>query len=343
MSMNLKFGLAGFGYWGPNLARTIHNSENVDLVAIADSDESNLIRAKENYPKINIFASIEEMLMSCKIDALVVAVPARLHEEGIKLALKYKVHVLAEKPMVIDPQVGSDLLEKFNKENLILMPGHTFIYNQAIIWAKKYIKEGNLGELFNIYTQRLNLGQLRRDVNVVWNLAPHDVSIIDFLLDSRVASVSATGLAITNPKIVDVAFINLKYENGVSAHVHVSWLDPTKTRKITIIGSKGMLILDDTSLEAPIQIHEKYAEKIETTSNDFNPRSYALRSGDVRFPKILFIEPLKSEIEDFRDSIILKREPKVKTVDGVWVAKVLEAVDESISGEGMPVKVRREE
>jgi len=221
VSKNLKFGLAGFGYWGPNLARTIHNSENVDLVAITDSDESNLTRAKENYPRIDFFRSIEEMLINCKIDALVVAVPARLHEEFIKLALKYKVHVLAEKPMVIDPQVGSDLLEKFNKENLILMPGHTFIYNQAIIWAKNYIKEGNLGELFNIYTQRLNLGQLRRDVNVVWNLAPHDVSIIDFLLDSRVNSVSATGLAITNPKIVDVAFV----ETPWCTETHLFW-DP---------------------------------------------------------------------------------------------------------------------
>jgi predicted dehydrogenase len=219
------------------------------------------------------------------------------------------------------------------------MPGHTFIYNDAVLWAKKYIKEGKLGDILNLYSQRLNLGQLRRDVNVVWNLAPHDVAVFDFLLEDRVKSVSATGSSFAHEGIEDLAFLSLTYNSGVIAHTHVSWLDPTKTRRITIIGTKGMLVIDDTRIEKRIEIHEKYiqnSEKVAPTYNNFN---VSLHSGEVIYPKFDFREPLKVELQDFVDCILLNRLPQANSTDGIWVARVLQAADASIRQDGTSFEI----
>jgi predicted dehydrogenase len=335
----LKIGLAGFGYWGPNLARAVGNQKVAMLSGIAEADESKLAKAKSIYPECVGYQSVSEMITSGRVEAVIIATPAETHDEVAKEAIENNLHVLVEKPMSMDPHKGLLLQEIAKNKNLVFMPGHTFIYNDAIIWAKEYLKSGQLGEVLNVYSQRLNLGQLRKDVNVVWNLAPHDISIFDYLLDSRVASVSATGASITQPNIEDVAFISLQYKNGVIGHSHVSWLDPSKTRKITIIGTKGMLVVDDTSPDAKIQIHEKFAYRSEDSAPAFGEHSFTLRSGDIKIPNIRVREPLFVEIEDFVQAAITGAIPRSTSEDGIWVAKVLKAIDQSVAQGGSPVQV----
>ena len=335
----LRIGLAGFGYWGPNLARAINGQDAAMLSGIAEEDESKLAKAKLIYPESVGFKSVSEMILSGKVDAVIIATPAETHDDVAREAIENNLHALIEKPMSTDPNKGLSILEIAMNKNLVYMPGHTFIYNDAILWAKDYIKSGQLGEVLNVYSQRLNLGQLRKDVNVVWNLAPHDISIFDFLLDSRVVSVSATGAAITQPGIEDIAFISLQYESGVIGHSHVSWLDPSKTRKVTIIGTKGMLVIDDTSADAKVQVHEKFAFKSEDSAPTFGEYSFGLRSGDVKIPNIRVREPLFVEIEDFVRAVNSGEAPKSTAEDGIWVAKVLKAIDESMARGGTPVEL----
>jgi predicted dehydrogenase len=335
----LRIGLAGFGYWGPNLARAVNSQDAAILSGIAEVDESKLAKAKSIYPECAGFKSVSEMILSGKVDAVIIATPAETHDDVAREAIENNLHALIEKPMSIDPNKAMSILEIAKNKNLVYMPGHTFIYNDAILWAKDYIKSGQLGEVLNVYSQRLNLGQLRKDVNVVWNLAPHDISIFDFLLDSRVVSVSATGAAITQPGIEDIAFISLQYKSGVIGHSHVSWLDPSKTRKITIIGMKGMLVIDDTSADSKVQVHEKFAYKSEDSAPTFGEYSFGLRSGDVKIPNIKVREPLFVEIEDFVRAVSSGEAPKSTAEDGIWVAKVLNAIDESIAQGGTPVEL----
>ena len=335
----LRVGLAGFGYWGPNLARALNSLEGAQFAAIAENSPAKLSDAKEIYGNISTFQSVEDLIESSSIDALVIAMPANTHEYVSKMALDAGLHVLVEKPMVFSPKVGIDLEDIAKRKNLVFMPGHTFIYNDAVIWAKNYINEGRLGDILNLYSQRLNLGQLRRDVNVIWNLAPHDVAMFDFLLEDRVRSVSATGSSFAHEGVEDLAFLSLTYRSGVIAHTHVSWLDPTKTRKITIIGTKGMLIIDDTRTENRVEIHEKYiqnSEKVAPTYNNFN---VSLHSGEVIYPKFDFREPLKVELQDFVDSILLNRLPQANSTDGIWVARVLQAADASIRQSGTSFEI----
>lgn len=335
----VRIGLAGFGYWGPNLARAISNQKNAKLVAIADANLSSLNKASEQFFGIETYEDYLLMLKNETIDAIVVAMPAKMHEVAALDSIKSGKHVLVEKPMVLNPKVGENLAEIAKIKNLIIMPGHTFVYNDLIVWAKAYISDGCLGKILNIYSQRLNLGQLRNDVNVVWNLAPHDISIFDYLLNSRPISVSATGASITQEGIEDVAFLSVKYHRNIIAHLHVSWLDPTKTRKITIIGTKGMMIIDDANSEFRIQIHEKFVEKIDEAAPSFGEHLFSLHSGDVKIPKVKFREPLILEIEDFVTAIIEKRSPRATIEDGIWVARTLSAAEKSISAGGASITV----
>jgi predicted dehydrogenase len=338
--MRLRVGLAGYGYWGPNLARALNSLNGAEFCAVAEKSEHRLHIAKALYSDLITFQSVEELITSKEVDAIVIAMPAKTHESVAKLALEAGLHVLVEKPMVFSAKVGIELENIAKKNGLVLMPGHTFVYNDSIVWAKNYIKEGKLGKILNIYSQRLNLGQLRHDINVVWNLAPHDVSLFDFLLGERVKSVSATGSSISREGIEDLAFIALTYESGIIAHSHVSWLDPTKTRKVTVIGTSGMLIIDDTRSERRIEIHEKYIEKVEEVAPTYNNFNASLHSGNVSSPMFNFREPLLVELQDFVDSILQNQLPRANSTDGVWVAKVLQAVDKSIRQNGSSFEVR---
>lgn len=334
----IKIGLAGFGYWGPNLARVISAHKNAQLIAIAESNNSKIDLARKLFPNIKIFESALELAHSGTIDALVVALPAHQHYEITEAAINNGVHVLVEKPMFMDAFTGTQLIKIAQKNNLILMPGHTYVYNNLISWAKEYVNSNKLGEVLYLYSQRVNLGQVRQDVNVVWNLAPHDLSIFDFLTGSRVINVSATGFSSDNG-LENSAFISLNYKNGVFGHTHISWLSPVKTRKITIVGSKGMLTIDDTKSNNQIEIHDKYISSKIINSDIKSDYLFSANSGTSTIVSLNVPEPLFVEVSDFIGSIIEGRSPKATSEDGLWVAKVITATNKSIQLGGKLVEI----
>jgi len=336
----LKVGLAGFGYWGPNLARVINSHENATLFAIAESNNLRINMARKLYPKSQIFESGIDLILSKTVDALVVALPPNQHDEMAQVAINNGIHVLLEKPMIMDTILGVQLLEKAQKNNLILMPGHTYIYNGLVTWAKEYIESTKLGEVLYLYSQRLNLGQVRQDVNAVWSLAPHDIAIFDYLTSSRATSVSATGIS-DKSELENTAFINLNYQNGSTAHAHISWLNPTKTRKITIVGSKGMLVIDDMKSNNQIEIHEKYISESRYNSIHGRENSLSVNSGPITTISLNVSEPLLLEISDFIESILKNKSPKATSEDGIWVTKVLMASNHSIKLGGNRVEIPR--
>jgi predicted dehydrogenase len=334
----IKIGLAGFGYWGPNLARVISKHKDAKLVAIAESSNSRIHLAKELFPDVKIFDSALELILSGTVDALVIAVPPNQHDLIAKAAIDKGMHVLVEKPMTMNIYAGTQLIKKAQKSNLILMPGHTYLYNGLITWAKEYINSNKLGEILYLYSQRVNLGQIRSDVNVVWSLAPHDVSIFDYLTGSRAINVSATGISNKNG-LEHTAFVSLNYDNGLLAHMHISWLNPVKTRKITVIGTKGMMVIDDTKSSNQIEIHDKYISESNLDLGSKQKNYSTIRSGLTSIISLNVPEPLFDEVSDFIESILQGRNPKATSEDGLWVAKVLTAVDKSLKSGGKKVKI----
>jgi predicted dehydrogenase len=335
----VSIGLIGFGYWGPNLARAVFKQESALLSAIVETDIHRLCKARSEFPDVESFDNLNEAISSKKFEAAIIATPALTHEDISEKLLTSEIHLLVEKPMIINPAIGTKLAKIAVSLDLTYMPGHTFLFNESIVWAKNYIDSGKLGKVLNIYSQRLNFGQLRRDVNVIWNLAPHDVSIFDYLLNSRVKNVSATASSVLNPRLFDVAFLSFEYESGIMAHSHVSWLDPSKTRKITIIGSKGMLVIDDTKQNRKIELHEKFAKKTSHDAPSFEEYPFQIHSGTVHYPIIKEKEPLYLEVRDFIESILFSKPPRANFEDGIRVSKVLCAVENSISFGGSKIEV----
>jgi predicted dehydrogenase len=334
----IKIGVAGFGYWGPNLARVISKHKNAQFIAIAESNDSRIDLARELFPDVKIFESTLELILSRTIDALVVALPSNQHDEIAEAAINNGVHVLIEKPMTMDIFLGTQLAKIAQENNLVLMPGHTYIYNDLMTWAKKYIESNKLGEILYLYSQRLNLGQIKQDVNAVWSLAPHDISIFDYLTGSRATDVSATGFSGKNG-IENTAFISLNYKNKILAHTHISWLNPTKTRRITIVGSKGMLVIDDTKPNNQIEIHEKYVTEAMANLDKKRENIYSIKSGSITLVSLSVTEPLLLEVSDFIESILEGRNPKATAEDGLWVAKVITAANQSIKLGGNLVEI----
>ena len=334
----IKIGVAGFGYWGPNLARVISKNKNAQFIAIAESNDSRIDLARELYPDVKIFESTLELILSRTIDALVVALPSNQHDEIAEAAINNGVHVLIEKPMTMDIFLGTQLAKIAQENNLVLMPGHTYIYNDLITWAKKYIESNKLGEILYLHSQRLNLGQIKQDVNAVWSLAPHDISIFDYLTGSRATDVSATGFSEKNG-IENTAFISLNYKNKIFAHTHISWLNPTKTRRITIVGSNGMLVIDDTKSNNQIEIHEKYVTEAMANLDKKRENIYSVKSGSITLVTLSVTEPLLLEVSDFIESILEGRNPKATAEDGLWVAKVITAANQSIKLGGNLVEI----
>ena len=280
MNKKVGIGLIGYGYWGPNFARILSKIENVDFLAIVDVSEISRAKALSGF-KVPILDNFQDLLSNKKLDGVVIATPPNTHDDLLEKVLESGKNVLIEKPMSLDLTRAKKARDIARNRDLVLMPGHTFIFNPAIEAAKNIIDDGQIGNIEYIYSQRLNLGQVRRDVDVFWNLAPHDISISNYLMTSYPVSINATSGHITNSKLADVGFMSMKYPNGVISHHHLSWLDPTKTRKVTIIGSKGMLIIDDVSPDFKLQIHKKFIDKKFLNSANSNSFQSSIRSGDI--------------------------------------------------------------
>ena len=301
-------GQIGVGYWGPNLLRNMVGNKCCQVRTVVDLSDERRNYVKSIYPSIRVSDNIEDIINDNKIDAVVIATPVSTHFELAIRCLKAGKHILVEKPMAKSVDHVNKIKGLANQNNLVAMVGHTFLFNSAVRYVKSLIDGNDLGDIRYIYSQRVNLGRIRNDVDALWNLAPHDVSIIQYWLgDPEPVFVNRTGMSYIQKNIDDVVFLNIKYPNGILANIHVSWLDPHKIRKMTVVGSKKMVVYDDIA-EKKIIIYDKGIDRTAKLGEDMdydNPQlfDYSYRSGDVISPEIVWTEPLSTEIQHFIDCI----------------------------------------
>ena len=304
----LKVAQIGVGYWGPNLLRNLVANKRCEVSCVADLSEERRDYVKGIYPAIKLTDNLDDIFNNPDIDAVVIATPVSTHYDFAIRSLESGKHILVEKPLARSVEEVEHIGRVGSKHGKVAMVGHTFLYNAAVRYVKELIDSGKIGDIRYIYSQRLNLGRIRSDVDALWNFAPHDISIIQYWLgDPQPLSVVRRGVAYIQKDIEDVVFLNIKYLNNVMANIHVSWLDPTRVRSMTVVGSKKMVVYDDAS-ENKIAIYDKgidrkaiLGEKMDYDNQHFHTFNH--RTGDVLLPKINFQEPLKVEIDHFFDCI----------------------------------------
>jgi predicted dehydrogenase len=330
--------LIGYGYWGPNLARNLHELPNCRLQVCCDLDEGRLALAQTRFPHIRVTTRFDDVLQDGDIQAVVIATPARTHFALTKAALRAGKHVLVEKPLAMSSQEALELIDVAREAQRVLMVGHTFEYNPAVLKIKELLKDNQLGDIYYAYSTRVNLGRVQRDLNALWSIAPHDISILLFLLEEMPVEVSARGASHLDRSIEDVVFVDFLFPGGVTAHVHVSWLDPSKVRRMTIVGSKKMVVYDDLETEGKVKVYDKGVLKV-GDGQIFGEFQYRLHTGDIYIPKIDMSEPLRNECAHFLECIEKQKQPQTDGASGLRVIKVLEAAQESLRRRGAPVEI----
>ena len=329
----LNIAVVGCGYWGPNLIRNFNQIPNSNMKICCDLDENNLKRMKSLYPNIETTTSLEKILLDPSIDGVAIATPVSTHFPIGKQVLEHKKHLFIEKPMAASTEESIQLIKLAEQYDRRLMVGHTFEYTAAVNKAKEIIDSGELGEIYNISCIRVNLGLFQQDINVIWDLAPHDISIILYLLNESPVTVNAQGKAHFKNNIEDVAMTTLNFPNGTSAFIHTSWLDPNKIRKITIVGSKKMLVYDDINPNEKIKIYDKGVE-VPDYYDTYGEFQFSYRYGDIYTPRIQEWEPLRYECEHFLDSIEKGINPQSDGYSGLRVVSILEAANKSLQKNG---------
>jgi predicted dehydrogenase len=334
----------GCGYWGPNLLRAFASLPDCAIRWVAEPRPERQEYVRANLPQVKVTSSWGEAIGDPEVQAVVIASPAATHLELARAALLAGKHVLVEKPLAMSVAGVDELAGLAAERGRVVMVGHTFLYNSAVRRTRELIAAGDLGDLYYLYTQRLNLGQVRSDVNVWWNLAPHDVSILLYLLGGeRPTTIALRGVAYLQPGIEDVAFALLTWAGGITAHVHVSWLDPGKVRRVTVVGRRKMVVCDDVS-DQKIAVYDKGVDRVPKLGErmDFDAfDGYQLlhRTGDILLPRIDLQEPLKVEAAHFLDCVRTGAEPLTGTQHARDVVAVLAAGQQSLDSGGGPVTV----
>lgn len=319
----------GCGYWGPNLLRNFSALADCSVKYVVDSSAERRAFVEKNFPRSRAVEGHQVVLDDPGVDGVVIATPAASHFSLAKQALEAGKHVFVEKPLATKVAEVDELARCATQRNLVVMTGHTFVYNSAVRYVKTLIDSGQLGDVRYIYSQRLNLGRIRSDIDALWNFAPHDISIIQYWLgDPTPISICRQGMAYMQDGIDDVVFLSLEYPNKVIANVHVSWLDPQKVRKIIIVGSRKMVVYDDIA-ENKITIYDKGIDRraVLGENMDFDhPRlaQFAYRSGDILIPQLKFIEPLRVEAEHFAECMRNVSEPLTGLKHARSVVSILE-------------------
>jgi len=335
--MTVNIAVIGLGHWGPNLARNVASLTDARLHTLCDVRADRLAQVARQYPGVKTQTDYTAILADPEVDAVMIATPVHTHFELAAAALQAGKHVMVEKPLAQTSAQCRELIALAETRGLILMVGHVFIYNAAVRKVKEYIQSGELGQIYYIYSQRLNLGIIRQDVNALWNFAPHDISILCYWLDAMPERVIARGYSYIQPGIEDVIFMTLDFPGGVGANVHISWLDPNKVRRMTVVGSKKMVVYDDVSADAKIRVYDKGVTKKPNSAlslgsyESFGEFQLLLRAGDVLIPRVNFVEPLKVECQHFVDSIRLGQQPVTDGYEGLRVVQVLEAAQQALA------------
>ncbi len=332
----IKIGCIGLGAWGKNLLREFAGTPGANVPIACDPSEAARARAHENHPEIQLTGSIDDVLSS-DVDAVVIATPPVSHFEIASRALSAGKDVFVEKPLVLNVADGEKLVAQAGKAKRTLMVGHIMEYNPAIDWLKRYIAEGGLGNVYYVYATRVNLGQVRDNENAMWSLAPHDISMISYLLDDYPLRAAALGNCYVRKGIEDVVFMTLEFANNRMAHIHTSWLDPHKVRSLTIVGQKRMAVFSDTEPQEKIKVFDKGVDV------SLNFETYAeymtLRTGEVYIPLVDNAQPLALECRHFVDCVRDRRTPRSDGQDGLRVLRVLDAAQQSLDSGGLPVEI----
>jgi predicted dehydrogenase len=336
MSNQIKVGVVGCGYWGPNLIRNFRSLQSCNLKVMCDISTARLKHLKELYPEVKGETNYESMLKNEDLDAVVVATSVKMHYPMAKAALLAGKHVMIEKPMASSAAQCAELIAIAREKGLALMIGHTFLYSPAVKKIKEIVDSGDLGQILYICARRLNLGLYQKDINVAWDLAPHDISIVLHLLQEFPLSVNCSGSAHVTPGIEDVTCMCLSFAKDRSAIIHSSWLDPRKVREMTIVGSKRMIVYDDVAQQEKIRIFDARVER-PPHYDTFAEFHYAYHYGDTYAPYLKQEEPLKAECSHFIDCIRESKTPLTCGARGMELVKILEASSASLKKGGSPV------
>jgi predicted dehydrogenase len=334
----LNVGVVGCGYWGPNLVRNFRQSPECNLKVLCDASDSRLSHMRRLYPDLGTTTKFEDLLNDSEIDAVVIATPVRFHYTMAKAALSAGKHVFIEKPMARTEAEAAELISMAEQQGLILMIGHTFLFSPAVRRMKEIISAGDIGEVQYIAARRLNLGLFQKDINVAWDLAPHDISILLHLLDELPQSVSCQGSSHVTKGIEDVTMMHLNFRKNRCAFIHNSWLDPKKVRQMTVVGSQRMIVYDDTEPLEKLKIYDARVE-VPPHYDTFAEFTYSYHYGDSYVPYVKQDEPLKLECQHFLECIAEGKTPITNGRLGMEVVRILEASSESLRQHGASVNL----
>jgi len=333
----LCFGVVGYGYWGPQLVRNLDALPEATVSYIADLDDERLLHAQMHYSHAKLTRDVADVLES-DVDGIVIATPIHTHYSLARAALLADKHVFVEKPLAVEIAHVEELVALAQERDRVLMVGYTFLYHRAVQELRRIIAEGQLGKIYYIDAQRLNLGLFRPDVNVVWDLAPHDLSILRYVLGVDPVAASATGAAYIQPGIEDVAYVHLRYADGMIAHLQLSWLHPSKVRRFTVVGDRRMVLYDDVEPLDKLWIYNRGVDR-PAHSTTFEEFQLSYRSGEIIIPSIPWVEPLHAACAHFADCIRQGHKP---LSDGVWsipVTHTLVAIQRSLHLGGQEVAI----
>ncbi len=331
---NVNIAIVGYGYWGPNIVRNFYEVDGVRLVACCDVRKERLVLIKEKYPMVKTTSNLNDLLSDPTIDAIIIATPTTTHFSLAKKVLESGKHVWIEKPMTQTLEQAKTLLEIAKQNKRIIHVDHIFIYTEAVAIIKKMLDRGELGDLYYFDSVRINLGLFQHDVNVVWDLAPHDISIMLYLLNEYPVGVSVFANSHVVKGLEDTAYLSFQFESGKSAHIHVSWLSPVKIRRSIIAGSKKMVLYDDLEGSDKVKVYDKglsFSKKTKHISTDLG---YQYRTGNIFTPAITNTEPLRTECKEFVEAISAHGSTRTTGEEGLRVVKILEAASLSMKNNG---------
>jgi predicted dehydrogenase len=339
--MPISVGVIGCGYWGPNLIRNFAESEAAELRWVCDRDARRLERVARRYPSARAASDLDELLADSSLDAVVVATPVATHYPFARRALEAGKHVLVEKPLTASARDAEELINLADRRGLTLMVDHTFVYTGAVRRIKELVEAGEVGDLLYFDSVRINLGLFQHDANVVWDLAPHDLSIMDYLVGRRPVALTATGSCHIEPGLENIAYVQLRFDDSLIANFHFNWLSPVKIRRTLIAGSRKMIVYDDIEPTEKVRVYDSGVERKEREPDEEETYKtlVSYRTGDVWVPKLDPTEALRYVAAEFLDAIKARRPPITDGRAGLRVVRLLEAAQQSINDGGRWIKL----
>jgi predicted dehydrogenase len=332
----IKIGVVGYGYWGPNLVRNFSENDDFQVVMVADLKPANLLKVKKRYPSVQTTNNLDDVLNNPDIDAVAIATPVFTHYELALTALLAGKHVFVEKPLASNSEQAHQLVEEAEKRKLILFVDHTFVYTGAVRKIKEIVSSGQLGEIYYYDSVRINLGLFQHDVNVLWDLAVHDLAIMDYVLEKKPLAVAATGISHVAQEPENIAYLTCFFEEKLIAHIHVNWLAPVKIRKTLIGGDKQMIVYDDLEVSEKVKVYDK-GIVLNNTQEDIYKLLVKYRTGDMYAPQLDTTEALRYEASCFAKAILSGVRSNADGKEGLRIVHILEAATLSLSQKGRPV------